>query len=292
MSGGFSRLVRGLAWLATPYATSLALSQARAESPGAPDMLGAQSRSDDAPGPLSNEREFIAPPLPRPAACHTEMQAQIRVAGTVYDARHPERSLALIGAAGSPATGVYRTGSRYGQLELLEIRPHAVLLSSNREESPCWLKMMRPNPNAPPPPRAAESGGQPPAAGKKQRKKTFSREELVQNIQQIGPGVYSVNRSILERALASAPKLARTTRTKAVKQNGKRVGVSLARIESDGLFEHLGLKKGDVLKTVNGFDMSSIDGMLSARTQLSKAPRLSLALVRGGQPMTLEYRVK
>jgi hypothetical protein len=32
--------------------------------------------------------------------------------------------------------------------------------------------------------------------------------------------------------------------------------------------------------------------MLSARTQLGTAPRLSLALSRGGQPMTLEYRVQ
>lgn len=276
----------------------LTLGQARAESPAdsVDDEAQAEERAGTGPGALANEREYIAqpPPVPRPPACHTEMQAQIRVAGTVYDARHPERSMALIGAASSPATGVYRTGSRYGQLELLEIRPHAVLLSSNREETPCWLKMMRPNPNAPPPPPAAapEEQAQPDGKKKKERKKAFTTEELAQSIQQLGPGVYQVQRSLLERALARAPKLAKTTRTKSVKRDGKRVGLTLTKMESGGLFEHLGLKKGDTLKTVNGFDMASVDGMLSARTQLSKAPRLSLALVRGGQPMTLEYRVK
>jgi general secretion pathway protein C len=208
----------------------------------------------------------------------------------VYDARHPERSMAMLGPSNSPATSVYRPGSRYGTLELLEVRPHAVLLSSDREESPCWLKMERPNPNAPPPAAPAPAPEQ--QKPKREKKKAFTEEELKQGIQQVGPGVYRVNRSVLDQALARAPLLARSIRTRTKKRHGAAIGVSLTKIEEGGLFDHLGLKKGDVLKTVNGFDMSSIDGMLSARTQLSAAPQLSLSLMRGGQPMTLEYRVQ
>jgi type II secretory pathway component PulC len=244
--------------------------------------------------PGDGEREYIARPpvVDRPGACQPELQNLIRVTGTVYDGRHPERSMAMMGPASAPATAVYRAGSKFGHFELLEVRPHAVLLTTDREETPCWLKMQRPNPNAPPaaPPPAEQPKDS--KESKRERKKAFSAEELQQGIQQLGPGIYRVNRTILDKAMERVPKLARTTRTKTVKKHGVPSGMSLSRIESGGLFEHLGLKKGDVLKTVNGFDMSSVDGMLSARTQLSSAPRLSLALSRGGQPMTLEYRVQ
>jgi type II secretory pathway component PulC len=197
--------------------------------------------------------------------------------------------MALLGAAMSPVA-LYRSGARVGGVQLLEIRPHAVLLSSDAEESPCWLKMERPNPNAPAPAPAAPPPEKP--KSKKDRKKAFTTEELQRGIQQIGPGIYRVDRNVLNQALARVPKLAKTTRTKTVKRNGQAVGMSLHRIEEGGLFEHLGLKRGDVLKTVNGFDFSSIDGVLSAKTQLTTAPRLSLSLTRQGHPMTLEYRVQ
>jgi type II secretory pathway component PulC len=295
MFGGSPRFVRGLSCLATLCTTAtLARGEDSQETPAEETgTLFADNRDNDDLDESENELEYIArpPPVHRPSACQPELQTLIRVAGTVYDARHPERSMAILGSASSPSTAVYRTGSRYGSLELLEIRPHAVLLSSDREESPCWLKMMRPNPNAPPP-APATPPADPPEPSKREKKKAFSDEELKQGIQQVGPGIYRVHRSILDKALARVPKLARTTRTKTIKQNGTPVGISLTRMESGGLFEHLGLKKDDVLKTVNGFDMSSVDGMLSARTQLSSAPRLSVSVVREGRPMTLEYRVQ
>jgi type II secretory pathway component PulC len=297
MLGGSSRLVRGLFCLATLCAAAtVALGQAPAETAQAEahansDTLLAENRSNDLPRPDDNEREYIAQPptISRPDACHPDFQTLLRLSGTVYDARHPDRSLAILGVRGSAATAVYRIGSHFGNLEVLEVRTHAVLLSSEAE-SPCWLKMARPNPNAPPPSAAAPA--EPPADSKRERKQAFSGQELEKGIQRIGPGVYRVERSMLDRALARAPKLARTIRTKTIKHQGSPVGLSLTRIESGGLFEHLGLKRGDVLRTVNGFDVASVDGMLSARTQLGSAPHLSLALMRGGQPMTLEYRVQ
>jgi type II secretory pathway component PulC len=280
---GFPRFVRGPGAALVSLATLCALrGVARAEEPVDPgsddeDTLVAGMSPDEL-----NEREYIVrpPAVERPSTCRPELQTHIRVAGTMYDERHPERSMALLGAALSP-TALYRTGARLAGLQLLEIRPRAVLLSSDAEESPCWLKMERPNPNAPPPPPPAAPPPEQPKS-KQDRKKAFTTEELQRGIQQIGPGIYRVDRSVLDQALARVPKLAKTTRTKTVKRNGQTVGMSLHRIEEGGLFEHLGLKRGDVLKTVNGFDFSSVDGMLSAKSQLSSAPRLSRA-ARGGR---------
>jgi general secretion pathway protein C len=120
----------------------------------------------------------------------------------------------------------------------------------------------------------------------------FSSDELEQSIERLQTGVYRVDRTLLERAFARAPRIARATRARTVQGHGSPVGLSLTRIPAGGLFEHLGLKRGDILKTVNGYQIASMDGMLSARTQLASASRLSLALVRGGRPMTLEYRIR
>jgi type II secretory pathway component PulC len=296
MFEGFPRFVRGPGAALLSLATLCAVPRlALAEEPSDSDR-----DDDDDKGTLVagvsavdlNEREYIVrpPAVERPSTCRPELQTLLRVAGTMYNARHPERSMALLGAGSGPPA-LYRSGARFGGLQLLEIRPHAVLLSSDAEESPCWLKMQRPNPNAPPPAAAPAAPPEQPKS-KKDKKKAFTTEELQRGIQQIGPGIYRVDRSVLDQALARVPKLARSTRTRSVKRHGVPIGMALSRIEEGGLFEHLGLKRGDVLKTVNGFEFSSVDGMLNAKSQLSTAPRLSLSLLRQGQPMTLEYRVQ
>jgi hypothetical protein len=235
------------------------------------------------------EREFIQPvatALPRPGPCSPELQAAVRLGGTIYDGRHPDRSLAILGTPSTRKMAVYRCGSRWGYIEILAVRPRAVLLSTE-SDPPCWLQMTRPNTPTPPPARAGA-----PAPTKHRSRIAFSSDELEQSIRMIQPGVYRVERALLERAFKRATEIARTTRTRTIQAHGSVVGLSLTRIPSGGLFERLGMKRGDVLKTVNGFQIGSLDGMLKARTQLGSAPRLSLAFVRDGKPMTFEYRIR
>src|SRR5262245_57170096 len=47
-----------------------------------------------------------APAVQRPLVCGSDLQNHIRVAGTVYDAQRPERSMALMGAATASAAGL------------------------------------------------------------------------------------------------------------------------------------------------------------------------------------------
>jgi type II secretory pathway component PulC len=246
--------------------------------------LGSPTATDTA----QSEREYVRrPPLaiPRPGPCRPELQASIRLSGTVYDAHNPDRSLAIMGAQTTRKMAVYRCGARVGTYEILAVRPRAVLLSTDTDD-PCWLPLTRPTSTTPPPRATA------PAPKKQRRSRTaFTSDELEQSIHQLQPGVYRVERSLLDRALTRAGKIARTTRTRTVQAHGSPVGLRLTRIASGGLFEHLGLKRGDVLKTVNGFQVASVDGMLSARTKLATAPRLSVAVVRDGKPITLEYRM-
>lgn len=244
--------------------------------------------SDDAPNP-GDEPAAEAPAAPlRPVeACEGSMQDQIRLSGTIYDPKRPERSFAILGKRSESGTAVYRSGARIGTLELLEVHPRAVLLDSE-EGAPCWLRMTPVNRSTQPERPIAEQKKKKPRA----KGNVFSKEELEQKVRKLGDGKYRVERSLLQRALESAPALARRTRTKVVQRGGAAVGVSLRRLPRDGLLSHLGFKRGDVIRTVNGISFGNLDGVLKARTQLTSAPRLSVALLRNGKPVTLEYQVE
>lgn len=269
---------------ASVFAQVFLAGAALAQAPGA----SAPQNTPEASVTSQSEREYIRPQqfrLTPPGPCSSELQASVRLSGTVYDARHPERSLAVLATPSTHKTGVYRCGARWGALRILEVRPRAVLVGSDTD-SPCWLPMTRPNA-----PAAA------PATAPKQRERSsrrraaFTSDELEQSIQMIRPDVYRVDRALLDKAFARAAQISRTTRTRTVEVRGAPVGMSITSLPQGGLFEHLGLKRGDVLKTLNGFQVASLDGMLKAKTQLGSASRLSLSVVRGGKPMTLEYRL-
>lgn len=67
------------------------------------------------------------------------------------------------------------------------------------------------------------------------------------------------------------------------------MGVTLSGIRAGSLLSKLGLRNGDTLRTLNGFDLSSPDAALSAYTKLRSAHLLSLSLLRQGNALTQEY---
>jgi hypothetical protein len=70
------------------------------------------------------------------AACKTDL----RLSGSVYDAKNPERSLAVFEVPSSHASAVYRLGSRAGLYELVAVVPRGVILRSSEGE--CWLRLV------------------------------------------------------------------------------------------------------------------------------------------------------
>jgi general secretion pathway protein C len=47
-----------------------------------------------------------------------------------------------------------------------------------------------------------------------------------------------------------------------------------------------------MLRTINGFDMTSPDSALEAYARLREAQRLSVAVTRRGQPVTIDYNIQ
>jgi hypothetical protein len=74
--------------------------------------------------------------------------------------------------------------------------------------------------------------------------------------------------------------------------DGKPRGLRLYAIRPGGLFDQLGLRNGDSLLALDGFDLSSPDSALEAYAHMRGTSHLILDLERSGERVTLEYLVQ
>ncbi|MES1188219.1 MAG: hypothetical protein ABUL60_30660 [Myxococcales bacterium] len=73
--------------------------------------------------------------------------------------------------------------------------------------------------------------------------------------------------------------------------NGKVVGLRLFGIRPASLLGTLGLKNGDRLESINGFDVTNPEKALEAYARLRTAPHLQLRLVRSGRPLEVDLNI-
>ncbi len=106
-------------------------------------------------------------------------------------------------------------------------------------------------------------------------------------IRNVSPGRFEVDDAFATALRERPMEFAGTVR--AVPRDG---GVGLYGIRRDSQAARLGLQNGDLLRTVNGFDMGNMDETLEAWTQLQTARSFTLRVDRNGQNQTLQYDVR
>jgi general secretion pathway protein C len=116
--------------------------------------------------------------------------------------------------------------------------------------------------------------------------------ELASKIRKVSDTEFEIERSVVDEILEQQAQLMRRTRLKPIKDGDKVVGLQVSRIRPGTLFDVLGLKDGDQLQSINGFDLSNPQKALEAYGRLRQADSLSLKIVRGGSPVTVEYRIQ
>ena len=102
---------------------------------------------------------------------------------------------------------------------------------------------------------------------------------------------YAVQRFVIDKILEDQAELMKTTRIVPTLDAGKTVGVTLFGIRPGTLMAILGLRDGDVLQTINGFDMTSPDKALEAYAKLRTATRIAVGLQRAGTPFAIDYDI-
>ena len=95
-----------------------------------------------------------------------------------------------------------------------------------------------------------------------------------------------VEKAWLEALLADPAAAAKQTRIVPKTEGEKPIGIKLYGIRPGSLPKAIGLKNGDLIKSINGYAMGSLDEMLEAYAKLRRETKLTLEIERRGVSLT------
>jgi len=206
---------------------------------------------------------------------------------TIVDPLQPQKSFAVLstgeGAANKP---MVREGGTVAGREVAVIVREKVYFKEG--SSYCFVGMFQPP--APPAPAhpATPTIVEPAIPGAPSK----VPPEIEKGIQKIDETNFNIDRMVVDKIIENQAELMKTARIVPEQENGKVVGIRLLNIRPDTLLGKLGMQQGDMLKTINGFDMTSPEKALEAYAKLRTAPSIQVGVVRAGKPMNLEYSIK
>ena len=154
----------------------------------------------------------------------------------------------------------------------------------------CQASLFAPQPPPAPAPAASAPAPAPNAAPRRGAQPLAA--DLKKGIQAVSATEFNIDRGVVDKILENQADLMRQARIVPVQENGRTVGVRLNGIKADTLLGVLGMQNGDVLKTINGFDMGSPEKALEAYARLRTADKLTLSVNRGGKDFNLDYNIK
>lgn len=143
------------------------------------------------------------------------------------------------------------------------------------------------NKEAPPPPPPAAVASAEPMPGEA----TGLEKDIDKGVRCSGSNC-EVDRSLIDKVLANTTALATSARFVPSIKDGKPNGFKLYAIRPGSMFAKIGLQNADLIKVINGLDMSTPDKALEAYTKLKSASHLTVMVERHGQNITLDYQIR
>lgn len=203
-----------------------------------------------------------------------ECTGGVKVLSTVASPDNQAWSFTTLTTGGQ--TDLYRVGDEVEGRTISGITWRYIFLRGTSDE--CYVDMYGTDkPGAPKPKRPVVARGD---------------DDISKGIQVDGPNERTVDRSVVDAALANPAKFARSVRVRPYKQNGEVTGFRLRRIKQGSPLELLGAQKGDVIHSVNGVGLTSVDEALAAYQNLRNENRLVFSITRKGKPTELTINVK
>ena len=102
----------------------------------------------------------------------------------------------------------------------------------------------------------------------------------------------TVKRSKVESAAKNVNKLMQQARVRPHFTNGKADGLSLTGIKPNSIFHDMGLKSGDIITSVNGKTIESVEDVLTFYKSLQTSESVNLKLKRRGRLKTIDYNIE
>jgi general secretion pathway protein C len=115
---------------------------------------------------------------------------------------------------------------------------------------------------------------------------------LESGITRDGPNQFSLRRNTVDRILENQAELMRTTRVMPHTEGGRIVGLTMFGVRQNNLLGRIGMQNADVLTRINGLEIASPDKALEAYARLRSADRLTISVLRNGQPVNIDFNIR
>lgn len=195
----------------------------------------------------------------------------------VIAAQPMSRALAIIAEKGGNNEQLYGLGDKIpGGASIREIHVDRVIISRGGTLETLFLEGTQPTP--------ANQGG----AGRAE----LSLNPGGANISARGDGVnWRINQDYWEERLADLPGLAREVGVEIYTENNQQKGYRLISAQGSRLLTSLGLQAGDILLSVNGRAMNSVQDGLAAYQQIRSGGRVQVEINRNGRRESKVYNI-
>jgi type II secretion system protein C len=203
------------------------------------------------------------------AAIQTGAPADLAVSGVVVR-KTPERSTAILSAGGK--TRVVAVGDSAFGGRVVSITPQAVALEFGSQRVDLRLPTALQAPARPAAPARAAAASVPagmPPEDPATPAKTMERVEVQRRLGD------EIPRILAETAVAP------------VMEDGRVVGVQLARLAEGSLLTDAGLRAGDVITQINGTEIDGLATLVGLWPRLQSATELRAVVTRNGQPISI-----
>jgi type II secretion system protein C len=197
----------------------------------------------------------------------------------------PARSFASIANLASGTQGGYRLGDaipRVGTIAAIHYRYVDISLIGGQ------LERLQLDAGAPP--------VAPPTPGPAETTPVVAQDEISQQIadgtRKIDDTHFEVSRALVDQILANPSAFIKRLRVIPSVKDGVTEGFKLYGLTPASLPAKLGLATGDLLQTINGLPLTSIENGLNAYGKLRDAQALELEVLRRGKPLTLQVSIR
>ncbi len=202
------------------------------------------------------------------------------------EAEDPKRSLATILDPDTETVGVFGVGEA--------VRPGVVLAQVERTrvllQRGGALEALELGAEAPS--KKSKKDGKKSKKKKKRKKSKAYIEGSEDAIDCPSETLCIVDRAFVEKLIANPAALAKQARVVPKKKDGEQIGLKFYGIRRDSLPKMLGLKNGDMLVSVNGEDLTSMDKVMGLYMKLRNASNLTVVIDRKGKRITKEIQIK
>lgn len=251
------------------------------------DAILARNIFDSATGPISRypQEEILDENSEEPPVSIDGLpivpctMSNLKIVSTVASKDDAFWSFAMVDSGGGNIK-MYRMGDELNGRTVSGVTWRYLFLRGNTDE--CYMDMF-PDPNAKPPARGKKGPTAPPP---KPPKGADNR------IQKLSDTEAVVERSLINELLANPTSFVKTVRVRPHREGGKVVGYKLRRFKPNSPLAALGAQKGDIIRSVNGVDLTSMDKALGAYQSMRSANDLTFSITRKGKPMDLKVSIR